>query len=445
VPRDLEVICLKCLSKEPGKRYASAEALAEELERFLAGVPIKGRPVGRVERGLKWVKRSPVVAGLSAAVMLLFLAGVSGTLWFAADAVLEKENAWKETWQKDRALRDLEKSERAEQTAKESAVAKAELAQQRLQLNRQHLMTAQLMRVAAVCERRPLHALQLLHDPTACPIDLRDPAWRYYERLCARWERDTLIGHGAAVERLEFSRDGAALATFGGDGSVKLWDMATRRERAGFTVPDQVGGIAAFSPDLKALATVGFREPTITLWDMATGQERSSLRGHPDDIKSLAFSPDGKLLAAGCRAGMIKLWDTTTGKERTTLNGSAKHVCSLVFSPDGKVLASATWDHPITLWDLTTGLGAREACGDQTVGRDHGADAGRHPDVHGCGHGRGVQPRRPDVGRRQRGWHGKVVEPRHQPATRQPPCGRRLVWGSHLQSRRPDLGCRQRA
>ena len=81
IPRDLETICLKCLEKEPGKRYASAAALAEDLGRYLAGEPIVARPVTRSERAVKWARRKPAIAALLGLVALVTALGLGGVLW----------------------------------------------------------------------------------------------------------------------------------------------------------------------------------------------------------------------------------------------------------------------------------------------------------------------------------------------------------------------------
>ena len=81
VPRDLETICLKCLRKEAGRRYATAQDLADDLRRFEAGEPVRARPVGTTERVIVWCRRKPGFAGLLAALVLVFLAGSSGVLW----------------------------------------------------------------------------------------------------------------------------------------------------------------------------------------------------------------------------------------------------------------------------------------------------------------------------------------------------------------------------
>ncbi len=95
VPRDLETICLKCLSKEPAGRYASAEELANDLRRFQADEPIRARPVGAVERAVKWVRRHAAVAALAAAVLLVTLLGMTGIVWKYLDAERQADKATK--------------------------------------------------------------------------------------------------------------------------------------------------------------------------------------------------------------------------------------------------------------------------------------------------------------------------------------------------------------
>src|SRR5262245_47780093 len=95
VERDLETICLKCLRKEAGKRYGSALVVAEDLRHFLQGRPIEARAVGALERAAKWVRRNPVVAALSAAVLLTLLLGAGGATWFGLDARREAKEAEK--------------------------------------------------------------------------------------------------------------------------------------------------------------------------------------------------------------------------------------------------------------------------------------------------------------------------------------------------------------
>src|SRR5207253_2612196 len=93
VPRDLETVCLKCLEKDPRRRYASAEALAEDLRRFQAGEPITARRVGRLERAAKWARRRPAIAGLLVLVVAVAATGLALVVWQWREAVAQRELA----------------------------------------------------------------------------------------------------------------------------------------------------------------------------------------------------------------------------------------------------------------------------------------------------------------------------------------------------------------
>jgi tetratricopeptide (TPR) repeat protein len=116
VPHDLDTICLKCLRKEAGRRYATAQDLGDDLRRFRAGEPIRARPVGTGERVVVWCRRRPGVAGLLAALVLVFLAGCSGVLWqwqrAGRNAAEAEQNAAAFRRERDTARHEKERAER---------------------------------------------------------------------------------------------------------------------------------------------------------------------------------------------------------------------------------------------------------------------------------------------------------------------------------------------
>ena len=174
---------------------------------------------------------------------------------------------------------------------------------------------------------------------------------------------DLLTGAaGEYIHSVAFSPDGKTLAAMNGD--VTLWDLATNKERAtltGHTKEDKETSVypvydvmsVAFSPDGKTLAAAS-RDMTVKVWDVATAR-RSTLSGHTHAVYSVSFSPDGKTLASASGDKTVRLWDLATNKERATLKGHTESVTSVAFSPDGKILASASYDKTVKLWDVATG------------------------------------------------------------------------------------------
>jgi len=159
------------------------------------------------------------------------------------------------------------------------------------------------------------------------------------------------------ISALAFQPGGALLA-LGSFKEVRLVDAATGKPLASLAGEAEDVRALAFSPDGQLLAAAGGlpgRGGEIKIWDVAKHAELRSLQGHADCIYSVAFSPDGKSLASSSYDKLIKLWDVASGKEIRTLKDHIDAVYALAFSPDGKRLVSASADRGVKVWDVASG------------------------------------------------------------------------------------------
>nr|WP_239138913.1 WD40 repeat domain-containing protein [Actinoplanes regularis] len=172
---------------------------------------------------------------------------------------------------------------------------------------------------------------------------------------------DPMTAHPGQVYGVAFSPNGKILASASSSGyvdhanprsdSVQIWDVASQKQIGGHLAPT-VGFAIAFSPDSSVLASGG--SDGVRFWDTANGKQLGDFV--PGQFLAIAFSPDGRILATGSGSDHdVRLWTAATHQQYgDNLSGHVGIVNTVAFSPDGKTLASGSSDHTIRLWDVAT-------------------------------------------------------------------------------------------
>jgi WD40 repeat protein/serine/threonine protein kinase len=373
---ELDWVVMKCLEKDRNRRYDTAAAGAPDVRRFLSDEPVQACPPSAGYRLRKFAQRNrgPVTAGLALAALLLL--GTVGTSIGLAWALNAERKA-----------------------AGLAADAKKKLEDERVEAYFRRIALAH----AALSANDLGSARRLLGE---CPEDLRGWDWRYLTRHCR--VEPVVIHDQRAVHSVAFSANGKRLATAGGDGAVRVWDSRTGKfireagKHEGFACsvafhprgnhlasvgadglvkvwdltadhhrpvferpcdavhPFGTAYAAAFSPLDPDLLAVGY-DGAVRVWDWRA-EDRPPVQtfsGLETDRICLAFSPDGRRLAAGNWLGTVKVWDAAAGGDPLhtfTRSGGGRHpVAALAFGPDGTRLAAAGFDRCVDVWDTTTG------------------------------------------------------------------------------------------
>ena len=397
VPRDLQIVCLKCLEKEPERRYVSAERLSNDLCRVLDGEPIAAKRTSTWQKLKRWGRHNPTAASLLGLVVFLILGGtwvITGQ-WY--DAVAARRVAESGRLDAERSREEADQSRRLEEKARALAEQREQDANQSMYIARMSVARRQWESgdVAGVVE-----TLGEMSEPTSS----LDPRSFEYHHLVGLLRKNvtSLQGHCEQVCDLSLSKDGTRLLSLSRDLSLRVWDLKT--ERCLQAIPTFDAYSACISPDGSTAIVASTINEGIRVYSCANGQVlRSdprpgsiiSIACSPDSqriafatcygevvltdalggnekvlcrekdsqfrglVSKLGFSPDGKLLAVvggpELGAGVTSIWDVESGKKVASFHAHIGSVKSLAFSPDGQTLATGGLDKTVRIWKTRGG------------------------------------------------------------------------------------------
>jgi eukaryotic-like serine/threonine-protein kinase len=367
---DLETVCLKCLEKQPGRRYASAAELADDLHRFLGDEPVRARAPSSLYRFRKFSRRNKVLLGGIVSVLLSLVAGLAVSLFFAVGEAAQRRLADEHALQ----------ANDAKQVADEERLAA--------------LREAYRGRIAAASAALLSHDVpEAARHLAAAPAGLREWEWRHFH---SQLDESSAVFQPADGERLTlvpsrrgiwmFSRrdsvsnlmdeNGRVLQAYPGRAYSPIHAGPSFQENWHLSDAPPLSAVVdgtgkehfqvprvhrfAMSPDLTKLALVclpdGPQTARFKVFEAATGKDLRTFVGHTGFVYSLAFSPDGERIASASEDGTARIWNLTTGKVLAVLRGHAVKIYCIAFRRDGARVVTASADGSVRQWDPEKGV-----------------------------------------------------------------------------------------
>ena len=387
LPRDLEAITLHCLEKEPSRRYPSALALAEDLERFREGKPVMARPVGALARLSRACRRRPLVALLVALLAFSVLGGLAGVTWKWLEANKQRDlanergelasaNARQAETEKQAALYQ---AYRASMAAASAALENHDVADAQRHLDDApealrgwewghlrsrlddsfavvRLPAAERGSLIAAADRLRVGVLTSaglrisdVEQWVDSPTSTLEPARSLPRDPERRW----------ALTKVNQTSRGLRVAAWVDD---TAFDLLDEREQILCRVRPKTdrakGREVVVSPDGTRLVLgveLGGKH-TLALFETNSGKQTAICSGHDNEIWAYTFSPDSSRLASAGEDRTARVWDAATGALLATCQGHASKIFGVAFSPDGSRLVTASADATVRQWDARTGL-----------------------------------------------------------------------------------------